>query len=233
MRKDRVRVIIAAEFLQVRHFLRRVIEEEHGVTVVGQAANATRALSLARSLRPDVVIIDSSLPYIVGLDSVPLSRIGGLDTAQTVLAEIPNTQVLIIGNLNERAPAQLALVSGAVGFLPAGKEREAPVRLRQLYEQAQPAGPIVFANINLPSQMALRQKVSDVSERGIILGSLGVLAGLSLTFNVSLASAGVLLALASGSVALLGLAAKLAVAVWPRATTEKPDALSGELEQLS
>ncbi|MBM2825645.1 MAG: two component transcriptional regulator, LuxR family [Dehalococcoidales bacterium] len=232
MRKDRVRVIIAAEFPQVRQFLRGVIEEEHGVTVVGQAANATKALSLARSLRPDVAIIDCYLPYIVGLDSVPLSRIGGLDIAQTISAEIPNVRVLVVGNLNERAPAQLALVSGAVGFLPAGKEREAPVRLRRLYEQAQPAVPIVFANINIPSRTVLRQKVSDVSEQAIVLGGLGVLAGLSLTFNVSLASAGVILTLVGGSVALLGLAAKLAVAVWPRAIG-KPNELSDELEQLS
>lgn len=220
MQERKLRILLAAEYPRVRHFLREVVEGEHGVTVVGQAANATKALSLARSLRPDVAIIDCYLPYVVGLDSIPLSRIGGLDTAQTISAEIPNTRVLIISNLNVAEPEKLAPVSDLLGFVPAGKEKESPLRLHQLYEQTRPLPPIVFVNINLPSRATSRQKVSDMGEKAIVFGGLAVLAGLSLTFSISLTNAGILLALVGGSVTVLGLAVKLAVAAWPEAISK-------------
>ena len=77
MQRQNVRVIVASEYPEVRHFLSEVVEEQGGAIIIGQAENATKALTLARSLGPDGANVDSNLPRAIGLDTVPLSRIDG------------------------------------------------------------------------------------------------------------------------------------------------------------
>jgi CheY-like chemotaxis protein len=96
MQRQNVRVILASEHPEVRHFLREVVEEESGAVILGQAENATKALALAKHLRPDVAIIDCYLPHTMGSDTVPLSRVGGLDVAESISEEIPDTKVVLL-----------------------------------------------------------------------------------------------------------------------------------------
>src|SRR3990170_4440534 len=96
MGRRNIRVILASGNPSVRHFLRGAVEGEPGTTVIGQAENATKALVMARNLRPDIAIIDSYLPHSVSLETVPLSRIGGLDAAQAAFEEIPNLRVVLL-----------------------------------------------------------------------------------------------------------------------------------------
>ncbi len=53
--------MLASAYPEVRYFLREVVEEEGRALIVGQAENATKALALARNLRPDVAITDCHL----------------------------------------------------------------------------------------------------------------------------------------------------------------------------
>src|SRR3972149_4209030 len=105
MKGQNVRVLLASENPGTRSILRRIVETEDRAVIVAEAENGARALSLARSLRPDVVLIDSCLPSIVGLDNIPLSREGGLDVAQSISEEIPNMHVVLLNSLNDRIPA--------------------------------------------------------------------------------------------------------------------------------
>lgn len=117
MQKRNVRAVLASERLEVRYFLKEMAEAEDRVVIVGQAENATRALALIRNLRPNVAIIDSRLPYAIGPDDVPMSYINGLDIAQTISEEIPNTRVILLNNLDEKVLSEHDLGSDAViGF---------------------------------------------------------------------------------------------------------------------
>lgn len=78
--------------------------------------NVTKALILARNLRPDIAIIDCYLPYVIGLDALPPSRIGGLDTAQTISQGIPNTRVILLNNLDTEVLPEHILGSGVMAF---------------------------------------------------------------------------------------------------------------------
>ena len=98
MQKQGVRVFLASEHSYVRDFLSEVIEQEDGVDIIGQAQDARQALTLTRNLRPDVAVIDSYLPHDAGLDTIPMSRINGLDTAQAISQEMPNTRVILLSN---------------------------------------------------------------------------------------------------------------------------------------
>ncbi len=77
MKQQSIRVMRASEYPEMRTFLREIVEAEDRAVIVGQAENATRALTLAKNLRPDVAIIDSYLPINMVMD---LSVYGRLAT---------------------------------------------------------------------------------------------------------------------------------------------------------
>ena len=52
----------------MRDGLRALLERQDGISVVGEAADGPSALTLARKLRPDVVILDISLPSLSGIE---------------------------------------------------------------------------------------------------------------------------------------------------------------------
>jgi DNA-binding NarL/FixJ family response regulator len=62
-----IRVLVADDHMLVRTGIRHVLESEAGFEVVGEAANAAEALSLADELQPDVVVLDISMPGESGL----------------------------------------------------------------------------------------------------------------------------------------------------------------------
>lgn len=223
MQRQNLRVIVASEYPKVQYFLRDVVEEEAGAVIVGQAENATKALTLARNLRPDIAIIDCYLPYAVGLDTLPPSRIGGLDTAQTISQEIPNTRVILLNNLDTEVLPEHVLGSGVMAFFSRKTNRSnIPFTLQELYQEAEPLSSFVFANVNVQTRATLRQKVADLSDKAILFGGLGILGGLALILTAILAGAGVFLAAAGAAAMFLGLAGKLATTLWTKTPRLRP-----------
>ncbi len=213
-----LRVIVASEYPRARDFLKQVIEKEEGAFLVGQAPDVTKALTLARNLRPDAAIIDCYLPYFVGLDTDRLSGMGGLDTAQTISEEIPNTRVILLSNLDEKVLPEHSLGPDVVAFF----SRETiganiPFTLQGLYHEAGQPSALIFANVEVKLPSVLRQKVANISDKAILFGGLGILVGLSLMATVVLAGAGFYLAIAGGTTMVLGMLGKVATALWLKA----------------
>jgi len=215
-RKD-VRVIVASESPKVQYFLREVVEEEGGVATVGQAQDASEVLTLARNLSPDVAIIDCYLPYVVGFDDIPLSRIGGLDIAQAISGEIPNIRVILLNNLDAEVSSGYGLGLGKVVFFSRKTNgSNTPFTLQQLYQETEPPSSLVFANVEVKQQVVLRQKVASISDKAIFFGGLAIAGGWLLTITMVFAPVGVPLALAGVATMLLGLAVKLTPSLWRR-----------------
>src|SRR3990172_9517640 len=63
---ESIRVIIAEDHAVVREGTRQLLEREHDIVVVGEAANGAEAVALVERLRPDVVIVDISMPVMSG-----------------------------------------------------------------------------------------------------------------------------------------------------------------------
>lgn len=211
MRKRNVRVLIASEYPRTRDFLKEVVEAEEGGIIIGQAQDAIKTVTLARKLRPDAVIIDCNLPHIVGLDNTPLSRIGGLDTAQAIAAEIPKTQVILLPNLDLKRLPEYSLARDSVSF-SFSRDRmgiNTPFKLQELSQDTVAPNSLVFANIEVKPRVAPGQKGNTISDKIMLFGGLGILGGWFLILTVFLTPVGVLFAVAGGVTVLLGLAGRL------------------------
>ena len=210
MSKQVARVIVASEYPKMRYRLKELVEGEPGAVVIGQAENASRALALARKLRPDFAIIDSYLPHVVGLDTVPLSRSGGLDTAQIISEEIPHVRVILLTNTEGEIPLGSSFGQDlALSFARKELETSVPLKLRELYCDTVKPCPLVFANVEPIPLASARGKSTNLSGATIFLGSLGILVGLGLIATMFLATAGAFIALTGGVAMFFGISGKL------------------------
>jgi len=110
-----IRVLLADDQDLVRAGLRLIIERAPGLEVVGEAANGTDAVRLARETRADVVLMDIRMP---GLD--------GLSATRRIMAEddLAGVKVLILTTFEVDQYVFEALRSGASGFLGKGARPE-------------------------------------------------------------------------------------------------------------
>ena len=217
MKRQNVRVIVASEYPEVQHLLRGVVEKESGTVTVGQAQDASTALTLARNLRPDVAVIDCYLPHVVGLDDIPLSRIGGLDIAQAISEQVPNIRVILVNNLDTRILPDRSLSSDVSAvYSIESRGAKIPFVLQDLRHGVVQPNALVFAKSAVEPGASLRQKVTSLSDKAIFFGGLGIVGGWFLTITMIFAPAGVFLALAGAVTLVLGLAGKLTPSWWRR-----------------
>ena len=101
-----VRVLIANHQPIVRHGLRALIASEPDLQVIGEADDGGEAVRLARQLRPDVVLIDLSIPTVDGISATRMIR-----------AELRDTQVIVMTGVDEDASAIEAIRAGAAAYL--------------------------------------------------------------------------------------------------------------------
>lgn len=102
-----VRVLLVDDHAMVRQGLRSILDSYTDLTVVGEAANGQDAVVMARSLRPDVVVMDVNLPLIDGVEATRLLR-----------REHSSMAVIGISVRNDPQVKMAMTEAGAVDFLP-------------------------------------------------------------------------------------------------------------------
>lgn len=101
------RVLLVDDHPLFRTGLRRVLEGEPGLTVVGEAASADQARALAARLRPDVVLVDVNLGA---------GETDGIELVATLRAERPEVGLVVLTMYDDDALLLRALQAGASGF---------------------------------------------------------------------------------------------------------------------
>jgi DNA-binding NarL/FixJ family response regulator len=114
-----VRILIADDHELIRRGLAVTLAEVPGWAIVGQAENGRRAVELAQSTQPDVVILDMTMP-----------ELNGLEAARQILADRPAVRVLILTAHESEQLVREVLNVGAQGYVlksDAGKSLVAAV----------------------------------------------------------------------------------------------------------
>jgi NarL family two-component system response regulator LiaR len=101
-----IRVLVVDDHLVVRRGLSTLLVPRNGMKVVGEAANGREAVELARSLRPDVIVMDMVMPGQDGLEAI--KEIKQLD---------PEIRILVLTSFGEEARISAAVKAGALGYL--------------------------------------------------------------------------------------------------------------------
>ena len=106
MSSPRIRVLLADDHTLVRQGLRALLEREADVEVVGEAADGREAVRKAATLRPDVVVMDISMP-----------RLNGIEATHRITAASPETRVVALSMHVGEDYVYALLKAGARGFL--------------------------------------------------------------------------------------------------------------------
>ncbi len=100
-----IRLLLADDHTMVRQTMRRSMEAE-GFEIVGEAGDGEEAVRLVEELRPDVVLMDVSMPVLDGLEATRLVR-----------ERAAGVQVVVLTMHADRDVVRRALRAGAVGYL--------------------------------------------------------------------------------------------------------------------
>jgi DNA-binding NarL/FixJ family response regulator len=122
-----VRVLIVDDQEPFRMAARLVVEATDGFEVAGEAETGEDSVTLARELKPDLVLMDVNLPGINGLDA----------TRQILDGQSGPVVVLLLSTYEEAEYAPRAAECGAAAYIP--KASFGPDRLESAWDSAKPA----------------------------------------------------------------------------------------------
>lgn len=100
-----IKVVLVEDHPLFRRGIRELLTDE-GIDVIGEAGNGELALSIIPRLRPDVVLMDLSMPGI-----------NGVETTRRLRQVMPDAQVLVMTASSEEADVLDAIMAGASGYL--------------------------------------------------------------------------------------------------------------------
>jgi two-component system response regulator NreC len=115
-----IKVLIVDDHAMLREGLHMVLNVQEGIKVVGDAEDGREAIDLVQQLRPDVVVMDISMPSLNGADATHIIR-----------HQFPNTKVVILTMHENRQYLQQIVRAGAIGCVlkrSAGRDLVAAVR---------------------------------------------------------------------------------------------------------
>jgi DNA-binding NarL/FixJ family response regulator len=101
-----LRILIADDHGLVRRGARAVLRSRHGWRVIGEATNGLEAVEKSIKLRPDVAVIDISMPELDGVEAV-----------RQIREAVPDTKVLVLTMHDSDQIVQRALEAGAHGYI--------------------------------------------------------------------------------------------------------------------
>jgi DNA-binding NarL/FixJ family response regulator len=103
---EQISVLLVDDHSLVRRGFRRMLEDEPDIQVVGEASDGLEAVNLARSLKPQVIVMDCALP-----------EINGLQATRKILEFAPQTLVLMLSMHSEETWVRQAMEAGARGYV--------------------------------------------------------------------------------------------------------------------
>ena len=101
-----IKILLADDHQVVRYGLRAALQRESGMQVLAEADNGRTAVSMVRTLQPDVVLMDIHMPDL-----------NGTEACRQIMAEHPSTKVIALSMYSQKRYVMGMLEAGAAGFL--------------------------------------------------------------------------------------------------------------------
>jgi two-component system response regulator NreC len=112
-----VRILLVDDHKMMRDGLRAILEKEESFDVVGEAPNGREAIALTQQLKPQIVIMDISMPDL-----------NGVDAARRIVADVPGVKVIALSMNSDRRYVVAMFEAGAVGYLVKSSAAEELIR---------------------------------------------------------------------------------------------------------
>jgi DNA-binding NarL/FixJ family response regulator len=151
-----IRVLLVDDHALFRSSLRARLDREDGITTIGEAGTAAQAITEARALQPDVVLLDLVLPRKDGNAALP-----------ELLKVTPSAKVLVVSSQTQPTSVREAIGAGASGFVP---KRSSDTELIEAIRRVAAGGQYVEPNLaarlvvddSSPELIAISERERDV-----------------------------------------------------------------------
>jgi DNA-binding NarL/FixJ family response regulator len=117
-------VVIADDSDDVRLLLRSQLEIDGRFAVVGEAADGSAAVDIARDLQPDLIVLDLAMPRLDGLQALPLLR-----------EAAPEARVIVLSGFDPRSVGPKVLAAGAARCIEKGFQMRLPDVLAEVWQE--------------------------------------------------------------------------------------------------
>lgn len=126
MSSSNIRVLLCDDVQAFRALVRYSLEDEEGIEVVGEAADGNEGVRQVTDLKPDVILLDLSMPECDGLEAIP-----------AMVQRSPHTQIVALSGFTADRMAEPVIARGATAYLEKGADiSEIVSTIRTVYAAA-------------------------------------------------------------------------------------------------
>jgi PAS domain S-box-containing protein len=126
---DALRILIVDDHAPIRRALREMLHQRPQFSVVGDASNGFEAIARAYTLRPDVILMDVSMPHMDGIEATARIR-----------AQLPDIRILGVSMLARNETADALEHAGAAGFFVKGTDTQRLIEHLLLFHASRATG---------------------------------------------------------------------------------------------
>jgi DNA-binding NarL/FixJ family response regulator len=151
-----LRILLADDHKMVREGLRVLLDSQPGMSVVGEAANGKEAVQLAEKLKPDIVVMDLSMP-----------ELNGLQATELLIRQNPAIKVIALTAHEDESYLSQLCKAGAVGYVLKRSPANELVQVISLVAKGQ-----VYYEPSLAGKALKRQVSNPTGNREVANGQL-------------------------------------------------------------
>ncbi|MFM7482596.1 MAG: response regulator [Candidatus Methylopumilus sp.] len=138
---SQIKILLVDDHAVVRMGFKMLIEAEADIKVIGEAESGEVAVKLSQELKPDIIVMDITMPGI-----------GGLEAIDRIIAKDKNTKILVLSAHEDSVHPKRVLNAGAMGYLTKRSAAEELIKAIKSIHQGKR-----YLEPNIAQQMAITQ----------------------------------------------------------------------------